>query len=169
MPLKLIIGILFVVLCKSSFSQTIVTLAPQTNCPNSFYVDYIATAKLEQQKLIITGELLAIGDAIDRIEFSVQSTEATKAKLPIANNLIYLEKAIVKQGKTEQLFNINKTSNNIEIKPNNIAVNTNNIIVLYINLPTKSTSKDLEIIFVCTAYFKKGCKYIKKQKISWTS
>lgn len=162
--------LLMFVLLQVSKAQTITTLAPQSNCPNSVYVDYIAKAKIQQQQLIIFGELVAAGDSVLQIIFSVEKAVNAINKSSKENIDCLIEKVKWQQEKWEQFFYCDKIKNSVELQPNNKIVGKNEITV-YVNLLEKSTGsaikKEVELVLVCTAIYKNGCKYIKKQKISF--
>ena len=157
--------LLFVVL-QVAKSQTITTLAPQSNCPSNIYFDYIANAKIQQQQLIVSGELVGTADSILQIVFTLENPSNT---IKISSNDIisfFIEKV-----KWQHFFYSNKTKKSVELKPNNFKIIEKNEVIVYINLSEKLASstikKNVELILVCTAIYKNGCKYIKKQKISF--
>ena len=91
--------LLFVVL-QVAKSQTITTLAPQSNCPSNIYFDYIANAKIQQQQLIVSGELVGTADSILQIVFTLENPSNT---IKISSNDIisfFIEKVKITRADT---------------------------------------------------------------------
>lgn len=148
-------------------AQTIQPLAPQTNCPNNFFVDYIANAKANNNKdqVTITGQFISSSDSIKDISFYVEKG----LRLFEENKQSYKESFIAKMNSA--LFNyssknvyliLNKQDEVLKIRTNSLTTQ-NNLEIVFNLLYTPQ--KRIEFILVCEVVFKNGCRYIGKQKI----
>ena len=150
-------------------AQTIQPLAPQTNCSNNFFVDYIATAKLNETKtqLTITGQLITSSDSIADIDFFVEKCFLVKDE-----NLQHVKEyctvniysASLNNSSKNVYFTTSKQATVLKIIPT--ALTQNNQLAITFNLPF-ITKEAGELVLVCDVVFKNGCRYLKKQKISF--
>ena len=169
---RAIMLLLLLVLLQNVKAQAITLLASQSNCANIFFIDYIATAKLQEQQLIVSGELVGTGDSILQVIFSVENITNDIRKNEKEKNDCFINKAKWQQDKLERFFYCDHIKNIIEIKINDIKFISKNEITIYIDLIEKSITKEIkkeaQLVLVCTAIYKNGCKYIKKEKIHFT-
>jgi hypothetical protein len=168
---RVIMLLLLFVIFQLAKSQTITTLAPQSNCPSNFYFDYIANAKIQQKQLIVSGELVASGDSILQIVFSIEKPIVATNKSIKENINCEIEKVKKQQEKNVQIIFSDKTKKLVEFKKNYSKTVGKSETTVYINLlenPTiAATKKKVDLILVCTAIHKNGCRFIRKQNISF--
>jgi hypothetical protein len=156
------------VLLQTAKAQTFQTLAPQTNCSNGIFVDYIATGKLNANKTQLTtiGQFITSSDSVASISLYVEKSfilieenkqfhkEPCSIKIYSASFNNDSKKIYLESGKQDGIF---KISTNILTQKNNLSIGFN-----LPNIPTK----EIEFVLVCEVVFKNGCRYIKKQKIA---
>lgn len=169
--MKSFVKILLIIFCclQNANAQTLHSYAPQTNCATSFFVDYIATGKVNENKtkLIIDGEFVANTDSIADVIFYIEKSNPLKKETnPLATEIyganIYAA-SLNKNGKGVY-FTSEKRMNVLKISPNFLS--KKNSLTITVNLQNHNPANDIELILVNQVVFKNGCKYVRKQKIT---